>query len=132
MVNALRFRSSLPSDVLEVMILFLSASDLLTTAVAEHRGFGLAAGLSEDQMIAAEAGLLDSPLRPEQILGLVVCQLVRDRKGIPDEIWNQMLLTWGEQASIDAVFAVGFWGGMVPHILRGLDIESSNSNLSAG
>jgi hypothetical protein len=123
MARALRTTSDLPADVQECMVLFLSADWGLPGALAEHRVFAATAGLSAEQMDAAERGVKDRPLTKGQQLGVELCQVLRADRRVSDKLWGAIVAEWGRAGAIDAVFSVAYWGGMIPLLLRGLDIE---------
>ncbi|MBW3664284.1 MAG: carboxymuconolactone decarboxylase family protein [Actinobacteria bacterium] len=126
LANALIHRGHLPAAVRELVILWLGVEEGSAYEWATHHEAARAAGLSQEQLMALRAGTVDdadAPFDDEQRLALRLCRRLHAGERWGDEEWAAAATAWGREGALDLAFTVGWWGGMVPHVLRAFGLE---------
>jgi AhpD family alkylhydroperoxidase len=125
-IDALMYRSDLPAADREVAVLRLAATQRSRYEWVEHEQIARSVGLSAEaiEAIADVSDVVDhnpfEMLTESQNLVITMVDSVLDPQGsgIDDEIWNRARITWGDNAAFDLLYCIGWWGGMVPLLIR--------------
>jgi alkylhydroperoxidase family enzyme len=122
-IDALMYRSELPAPDREAAVLRLAASCRSRYEWVEHEQIARTVGLSAEaiEAIAAVDDRTPIPLLTESqnlVITIVDSTLDAGGPGIDDELWSRARATWGDSAAFDLLFCIGWWGGMVPLLIR--------------
>jgi 4-carboxymuconolactone decarboxylase len=122
--DGLMSRSTLPADVREVVILHLAVRLDNSYEWYEHESMSAAAGVTDEQREAVRRGDIAPPLFSEDaVFAVRVADVMLERRGLPQGLWERAITTWGPDAAVDLVLAVGWWGGLVPLALEALGLR---------
>jgi alkylhydroperoxidase family enzyme len=125
LASALTHDSPLPRTDREVVILLLAARRNAEYEWREHVVMSARVGITDEQRtILAADDLTDlSTFTPSQQLALRIADEI-DRSGRVDaDAWSLAEQTWGTEAAFDLILAIGFWGGMVPILVKAVALE---------
>jgi AhpD family alkylhydroperoxidase len=122
-IDALMYRSNLPAADREVAVLRLAATQRSRYEWVEHEQVARNVGLSAEAIDALADVGDHSPfevLTESQNLVVTMVDAVLDPQGsgIDDEVWSRARITWGDSAAFDLLYCIGWWGGMVPLLIR--------------
>jgi alkylhydroperoxidase family enzyme len=123
MSDALLFRATLPPEVREVVILRMASALGIAYELAEHRRFAERAGVSQERQEAAIGDDWRTAVawsEPER-LALDVATDLLDGSALDIGRWTQLCEEFGEPGALDLLLTIGWWGGFMPLVLRGLD-----------
>lgn len=121
--NALVYSDHLPSDVREVVVLWLARSEEASYEWFEHLPIARDAGLTDAQIELIEQGTLDAEAFTEdQLLGVEVAKAMMKTHSVPSGTWEQVVDRWGIAGAIDLVVSVGWWGGITRMLLEALGL----------
>jgi alkylhydroperoxidase family enzyme len=123
--DALISHGTVPADVRETAILQCAVLTGSAYEWEQHVPLAAASGISADAIRAIRTGNIDqAPLTPEQQLAAQIADhLVRDGQ-LPDEPWREAVLVWGNRGAAELLLIVAIWGGLIPIVLRGLDLHT--------
>lgn len=127
MANALMQRATLPPLDREVLVLHLAARLENRYEWEEHVPLSAAAGVTDEQRAAVQAG---EPIEPPLFTGaqnvaVTFADEILDTGALSDATWRRAAGVWGDAAALDLLLSVGFWGGMVPIVTAGLGLAQS-------
>lgn len=122
MADALLTKGSLDPVVREIVVLDLAKQQELEYEWTEHEPMALRAGVSPAQITAiAQRQPLSADVFPEQAITAVeLARTVLAGRTVPDELWRRAVVVLGETSAIEVIFAVAWWGGFVPVLIRSL------------
>lgn len=122
MADALLTKGELDPVVREIVVLDLAKQQELEYEWAEHEPMALRAGVSPAQISAiAQRQPVSSDVFPEEATTAVeLARTVLNGRRIPDGLWQRAADMLGETAAIELIFAVAWWGGFVPAVIRSL------------
>lgn len=122
MSAALLVRSPLPAAIREIVILHAAARFDVGFMLREHLEMAREAGVPEDQIGIASCSEADrAGLDDEQRLALRVCDALLDGRALDEGDWQDMVTSWGEEQAVDLLLTIGWWGGMVRTVVRGME-----------
>ena len=122
MADALLVKGVLPPITREMVVLHIAAVQGLEYEWHEHERMAIGAGVDAEQIAA-----LSTPELPtgdhfdaSQLAALtLVDQVLRAHQPEPGT-WDEVCGLLGQDAALELVFAVAWWGGFVPVAVRGL------------
>ena len=126
MAAALMAKASLGAAEREVVILYLAAQRGVPYEWAEHIPMSSKAGVTDAQRASladgfpADLSLFDD----SQQLALTSAQEIVEHRRLAPEKFDRAREWWGEQAALDLIFTVGWWGGFVPTVIEAFGLES--------
>jgi alkylhydroperoxidase family enzyme len=122
MADALLARGRLAPATREVVVLRIAATLGLQYEWDEHVPMSERAGVTIDQREAMHRKLPPSEdvFDDEQRLALKVVDVVLAQGPPSADLWGEACAHLGEQAALELVFAVAWWGGFVPVVTRSL------------
>jgi alkylhydroperoxidase family enzyme len=122
MADALLSRGRLTPATREVAVLRIAATLDLPYEWNEHVPMSERAGVTDDQRAALARKLPPSEelFDEEQRLALEVVDAVLEEGPPPAALWAEACERLGEQAALELVFGVAWWGGFVPVVTRSL------------
>jgi 4-carboxymuconolactone decarboxylase len=114
MSDALLHRGSVPPRIREALILHLAARHRLGYEWHEHLPMGLEAGLSQD-----ECDLIADGQHPDDDIALA-CAYADGLLNGDDVVATREAVEsrWGAEEALELAVVVGWWGGLVPCVLR--------------
>lgn len=124
MANALMQRAALAAVDREVVVLHTAKQRDNSYEWDEHVGLSAKAGVTEQQRTEiAAGGAIRPPLFTEsQCLGVAFADELLGTGALSDAMWDTVCGELGVEAALDLLFAVAFWGGMVPLVTAGLGL----------
>jgi alkylhydroperoxidase family enzyme len=122
--NGLMNLSPLPEGDREAMIMYVAVKKNAPYEWAEHHSMAQRAGLTVEQLDGIKAGD-HSLLSDTQRFAIKVADDVLDGGGLSEERWQEMVATWGEEASLDLVIAIAWWGAFVATILEAIGLRTT-------
>jgi alkylhydroperoxidase family enzyme len=122
MSRALLVEASLPRQVRELVILRMASHIGVPYELSEHRGFADRAGVSDERQLAAISPSWHSSdlFSDSERLALAVTMSLLDSVELEVARWHELCREWGEQGALDLLLTIGWWGGFMPLVLRGL------------
>ena len=122
MADALLVKGVLPAITREMIVLHIASVQGLDYEWHEHEIMARKAGLSSEQIEALAEPVL--PSGPEfdraQLAALTLVNQVLTRHDPEPATWDEVCALMGEEAALELVFAVAWWGGFVPVAVRAL------------
>jgi len=125
LASALMTKTPFPAYEREVVILRMAARRGVSYEWAEHVALSAAAGVDDatrDNLARADEADLDLLSEPAR-LAVEVADQVLDEHRIAPELWDRAVRQWGEEASLDLVFVVAWWGGFVPTVIEAVGLR---------
>lgn len=127
MSNALIYKSSLPANIRELIILYVAARSRTKYIWDEHLAMSIDAGVSHQQrnQLWEQSFRFDSEdFLASQLLALTICtQLLDETTSLSREAWTSACETWGIAGTLDIILTTAYWGGFLPVVTRALGLE---------
>jgi alkylhydroperoxidase family enzyme len=120
MSDALLNRASLRAPLREVAILAIATHLHADYEWEEHVSMSRAAGVTDEQREAIRNGELDADCFSEEEREAMRLALIVLEGGLTLEDWSQASERWGQDAALDLVFTVGWWGGFMHLVIAAL------------
>jgi 4-carboxymuconolactone decarboxylase len=126
MASALMARASLGAAEREVVILYLAGHRGVPYEWAEHVPMSAAVGISDTQREALAHGMPSdlSLFDDSQRLALTAAGEINEQHSLEPATFERACRLWGEQAALDLIFTVAWWGGFVPTVIEAFGLES--------
>ena len=126
MATALMAKASLGAAEREVVIMYLAGQRQVAYEWAEHVPMSAAAGVTDAQRAALAHGMpADLSLFDEsQQLALVAAREIVEERSLAPETFERTRQAWGDQAALDLIFTVAWWGGFVPTVIEAFGLRS--------
>ena len=134
MSDALMNRTPFPPLEREVVIMRLAARRGVAYEWAEHVPMSARAGMDDatrDNLARGDDADL-SLLAPAHRLAVDIADQVVDEHALDLELWNRAVDEWGEEAALDLLFVIGWWGALVPLMIESLGLRQPRSAPDAG
>ncbi|TAK68034.1 MAG: carboxymuconolactone decarboxylase family protein [Actinomycetota bacterium] len=133
MSSALLVQATLPSSVREVVILRIAQQQQTSYEWAEHVPMALRAGVTQQQIDAIEAGQVDEQLfSADELLAVGIAERLLAGGGVPPEDFAAARERWTDDGALELVLSVGWWGGLVPVVIRALGLVDADRDPSVG
>ncbi|HVW43955.1 MAG TPA: carboxymuconolactone decarboxylase family protein [Amycolatopsis sp.] len=122
MADALLANGSLPPVVREIAVLHIAAAQGLEYEWQEHAPMAERAGVSPAQLEALRDGGLPrgGPFDEDQLLALTAVHQLLDHGEFTGETWERLCERFGEDAALELIFVMAWWGGFVPVTVKAL------------
>lgn len=127
MSDALMGRATLPARIREIVILAMAVEVESGYEWAQHVPMSEQAGVSAEERELLRAGW-GAQLDDDAMVALAAAREILSDDGISDEVWARAIATWGDEAALDLVLSIGWWGRFVPLILKNLKIEGTEES----
>jgi 4-carboxymuconolactone decarboxylase len=129
LASALMTKTPFPAYEREVVILRMAARRGVAYEWGEHVALSAKAGVDDAarENLAKGDGADLTLLSARARLAVDVADQVVDHHRLDPALWDRAVAEWGEEASLDLVFVVAWWGGFVPLVIEALGLRDPHS-----
>ena len=123
--NALMNLAAFPAADREVVVLHLAARRGVPYEWNEHVPMSTAAGLSDEQRKLISVGDYDGgSFTGAQRLSVCAADEIINERALSNKTWRKACETWGNDAALELILIVAWWGSFVPTIIEAIGLQS--------